>query len=110
MELENFDGFGIAHHKPCDILKEKRLVLELTQKQIAERAGILLQQYQKFEKGERNIMTCSFQLACKIIEALEMNISDFYHGEYYFGEEIYMSPEGLRYKKTGRLTTEDITE
>ena len=110
MELENLDGFGIGHQKPYQILREKRLVLELTQKQVAERAGILLQQYQKFEKGQRNIMTCSFQLACKIIEALEMNVSDFYHGEYYFGEEIYMSPEGLRYKKTGRLTTEDITD
>ena len=110
MEFENLGGFGIGHRKPCQILKEKRLVLELTQKQVAERAGVLLQQYQKFESGERNIMTCSFQLACKIIEALEMNVSDFYHGEYYFGEEIFMSPEGLRYKKTGRLTTEDITD
>ena len=53
-------------------------------------------------------MTCSFQLACRIIEALEMNISDFYHGEYALGEEIYNSPEGLRYAKTGKLIDEDV--
>ena len=51
MEFENLEGYGIGHQKPCQILKEKRLVLELTQKQVAERAGVLLQQYQKFESG-----------------------------------------------------------
>ena len=43
-------------------------------------------------------------LACRVIEALGMDITDFYHGKYAFGEEVYSSPEGLRYKKTGKLT------
>ena len=90
------------------ILREKRLVLGLTQNQVADKAGIVLQQYQKFESGERSIMTCSFQIACRIIEALEMDITKFYHGEYVFGEEVFSSPEGLRYKKTGKLTSEEI--
>ena len=63
------------------LLKEKRKVLDLTQQQVADKAKIKLQQYQKFESGERNIKTASFQLAWRVIEALEMDISDFYHNE-----------------------------
>jgi hypothetical protein len=37
-----------------------------------------------------------------------LDITKFFHGEYTFGEEIYDSPEGPRYKKTGKLTTEDV--
>ncbi len=32
--------------------------------------------------SERSIMSCSFEIACRVIEALGMNISDFYHGNY----------------------------
>ena len=106
----DFSGFQTVHldKKNGSILHEKRVVLGLTQKQVAERAKITLRQYQKFESGERNIMTCSFQMACRVIEALGMNISDFYHNEYIFGEEVYMDSEGVKYKKTGRLTSEDV--
>ena len=92
------------------ILRERRVILGLTQKQVAEKAKIPMQSYQRFESGERNIMTASFQMACRVIEALEMNVSDFYHGEYVLGEEIYSSKEGLRYKKTGKLINEDVTD
>ena len=51
---------------------------------------------------------CIIGLACRVIEALGMDITDFYHGKYAFGEEVYSSPEGLRYKKTGKLTSEDV--
>lgn len=64
-----------------EILREKRVALEMTQQQVADKAGIKLQQYQKFESGERNIMTCSFQIACRVIEALGMDISKFFHGD-----------------------------
>jgi len=110
MEFESLDGYVMAHFDTKSILREKRVVLGLTQKQIAERAKIPLQSYQRFESGERNIKTASFQMACRVIEALEMNISDFYHNEYAFGEEIVSSPEGLRYKKTGKLINDDVTD
>ena len=76
----DFSGFQTVHldKNNGSILREKRVVLGLTQKQVAEQAKITLRQYQKFENSERNIMTCSFQMACRIIEALDMNISDFY--------------------------------
>ena len=62
----DLSGFQIAHMKPFSILRERRVILGLTQKQVAERAGVVLQQYQKFESGERRIMTSSFELACRI--------------------------------------------
>ena len=91
-----------------DVLKEKRLILGFTQTQVAKKANTSLRSYQRFESGERNLLTSSFDTACQIIEALGMNISDFYHGEYSFGEEIYFSEEGLRYKKTGELVNKDL--
>lgn len=106
----SLDGFQMVHMEERNILRERRVVLGLTQKQVAEKAKIPFQSYQRFESGERNIMTASFQMACRVIEALGMNISDFYHGEYVLGEEIFDSKEGIRYNKTGKLINEDVTD
>ena len=106
----SLDGFQMVHMEERNILRERRVVLGLTQKQVAEKAKIPFQSYQRFESGERNIMTASFQMACRVIEALGMNVSDFYHGEYVLGEEIFDSKEGIRYKKTGKLINEDVTD
>ena len=110
--MENFslDGFQLIHPNDDGILHERRVILGLTQKQVAEKAKIPLQSYQRFESGDRNIKTASFQVACRVIEALEMSISDFYHGEYILGEKLLDSKEGLRYEKTGKLITEDVVE
>lgn len=64
------------------ILKNRRKQLGLTQQEIARRAEIFCQQYQRFESGERSLLKAYFITACKIIDALEMNISDFYQGKY----------------------------
>lgn len=106
----NLDGFQMIHMEERNILRERRVILGLTQKQVAEKAKIPFQSYQRFESGERNIMTASFQMACRVIEALGMNILDFYHGEYVLGEEIFDSKEGIRYKKTGKLINEDVAD
>lgn len=110
MEFTDLSGFQMCHvdKDMHSILREKRVVLGMTQQQLANKANVVLQQYQKFESGERSIMTCSFQLACRIIEALEMDITAFYHGDYTIGEKVYMSEQGLRYKKSGRLTNDDV--
>ena len=108
MENVNLDGFCMVHIKPSGALRERRVVLGLTQQAVADRAKIPIQSYQQFESGKRNIRRASFDLACRVIEALEMSPTDFFHGEYTIGEEIYDSDEGLRYKKTGKLTNEDV--
>ena len=110
MENINHDGYRLAHFKNDGVLREHRVILGLTQMQVAEKAKIPLQSYQRFESGDRNIQSASFRIVCRVIEALEMNISDFYHGEYVFGEKVFSSKEGLRYEKTGKLTTEDVVE
>lgn len=74
----NIESLG-DNNAAKDILKEKRASLKLTQQQVADKAGINIRQYQKFESGERSILTCSYIIACKVSEALEMDISDFYN-------------------------------
>ena len=108
MDNFNLDGFQFVHPNTHGILRERRDVLGLTQKQVAEKANIPLQSYQRFESGERNIKTASFQMACRVIEALDMDISDFYHGKYVLGEPICETEKGLCYSKTGKLVTKNI--
>ena len=78
------DGFQTII--PAAVLSEKRQILRLTQQEVADRAKITLRQYQRLESGERNILTSSFGLACRVIEALDMDVSKFYHGDYYLEE------------------------
>jgi len=90
--------FGCNHF----FILGKRKALRLTQQEVADRAKITLRQYQRLESGERNIMTSSFRLACRVIEALDMDASKFYHGDYYLGEELKTIDGRLCYKKTGQ--------
>lgn len=110
MDNSSLDGFQLCHFDDDGhgILKEKSVVLGLTQQQIADKAKIVLQQYQKFESGERSIMNCSFEIACRVIEALEMNISDFYHGRYTIGEEVFEKNGELCYNSTGKPINADV--
>ena len=112
MEQIDLSGFQICHldSDQHSVLRERRVVLGMTQQQVADKAGIIVQQYQKFESGERDIMTSSFRTACRVIEALEMDVTDFYHGKYTIGEKVYPSEDGLRYQKTSRLINEDIID
>ncbi|NCC05865.1 MAG: XRE family transcriptional regulator [Proteobacteria bacterium] len=110
MDKFSLDGFQIVHFDNKSILQERRVILGMTQKQVAEKAKIPLQSYQRFESGDRNIKTASFQVACRVLEALELNIADFFHGEYVLGERFLDSKEGLRYEKTGKLINEDVVE
>ena len=107
----NLSGYSTVHPtSSASVIQERRLVLELTQKQVAEKARIPLSTYQKFENGERNIRTAAFEVTCRVMEALEMNIIDFFHGLYSIGEEVYIDSDGQKYVKTGRLVTEDIDD
>lgn len=91
MENISLDGFQFVHLNDDGILHERRVILGLTQKQVAEKAKIPLQSYQRFESAARNLRTASFQIACRVIEALEMNISDYFHFEYFRDENLFDS-------------------
>lgn len=60
------------------VLKNKRKDLGLTQRQVADKAEINSQHYQKLESGERNIFTASFDTACKVLTALEFDVTTFF--------------------------------
>ena len=60
-------------------IKTRRQLMGITQKQMAEKAGISQQLYQYFESGKRRLTTCSFNTACKVLEALGHDIAEFYH-------------------------------
>jgi transcriptional regulator with XRE-family HTH domain len=74
------------------ILRRARAKLGLTQQQVAEKAGIHMQQYQKFETGTRDLSSSSFHIACRVLEALELDIVRYFHGDYVFSEEYYDLP------------------
>lgn len=61
----------------AEYLKDRRHKLKLTQQAVADKARIQLQQYQKFEGGQRNILTVSFTVACAVLNALDFDISVF---------------------------------
>ena len=77
--------------------------VRLTQQEIADRAKITLRQYQRLESGERSILTCSFGLACRVIEALNMDVSKFYHGDYYLEEVKTMRGKGIASRKKSSI-------
>ena len=87
----NLDGVQFVQLNHGGVLHERRVILGLTQKQVAEKAKIPLQSYQRFESAARNLRTASFQIACRVIEALEMNISDYFHFEYFRDENLFDS-------------------
>lgn len=110
MEEISLNGYQIAGLTSAAVLRQRRQVLEMTQQEVADKAGVNLQQYRKFECGEREIKKASFYVACKVIKALEMDIDGFYNGDYCLSDEVYESAEGLRYKSTGRLISDNIEE
>ena len=99
----------IIHPDDRGILFESRIVLGLTQKQVAERARIPLETYQRFENGDRKLKSAPFGMVCRILEALEMDIADYFHGEYILGEPRIYTDRGICYKNGGRPVDVDVS-
>ena len=57
-------------------LARRRIALGLTQKQLAERAGVRYQAISNFETGWRSILSCSVSTALKLARALDCTIED----------------------------------
>ena len=54
-------------------LLDRRKELGLTQQQVADRAGIKLIQYQRFERGERSMCSASFRIGMAICDVLKLD-------------------------------------
>lgn len=55
------------------ILLNRRKQLNLTQQQVADKAGIDIRQYQKFESGEQKFQNTSMKIGLAVCKALELN-------------------------------------
>lgn len=76
-------------YRHSTILKQQRIMLGLTQQEVADKAAIHLQQYQRIESGEREIDRASLTVAYKILKALEIDLDKFMAGQYQIKEILY---------------------
>lgn len=109
-DLKDMDGFQIVAMEDHQMLHDRRIFLGLTQQKVADRAGIPLQSYQQFESGKRKIRRASFQIACQVLEALEMDIAGFHHGDYVLGEPTFIKDGVTCYKATGKPIDEEPSD
>lgn len=68
----NSPGWIVAE-MDCHILKNRREELGMTQQQVADKAKIQLRQYQRFEKGERDLSSSSMRIGVSVCNALELD-------------------------------------
>lgn len=55
------------------IIRERRIELGLTQEETAIELGISLQQYQRYEYGERKFSNCPMRIGLRICALLELD-------------------------------------
>lgn len=79
------------------VLKKHRQKLGLTLQQVADKAGIQIKQYQRFEAGDRELSDAGFITVYKVLKALEMDVEKYASGEYEIKELIYRGHDGRLY-------------
>lgn len=55
------------------IIRDRRIELGLTQERAAMELGISLQQYQRYEYGERRFSNCPIRIGLRICAVLELD-------------------------------------
>ena len=63
--------------REAEILRSRRKELGLTQMEAAVRAGLVLQQYQRFEYGHQKLSSAKMIIALRICTALELDPYSF---------------------------------
>ena len=69
----DLSGFQTCHLEEKSILRERRVILGMTQQQVADKAHIVLQQYQKFESGEIEMASASLRITLTICDLLNLD-------------------------------------
>ena len=64
------------------ILIGQREKLGMTQEEVAEKAGITLKQYQRYENQESGLSSSSFRIVHAVLSALDLDTSTFNKGGY----------------------------
>ena len=106
----SLEGFSFAHIEDHYSLHERRIFLGMTQQKVADRAGIPLQSYQQFESGKRKIRRASFDIACRVLKALDMDIAGFFNGDYSVGEPTYFKDGRHYFKATDKPCDEEPSD
>ena len=76
------------------VLKKRRRQLGMTLQDVADKAGIDIKQYQRFESGDRELASASFMTTVQVIKALELDPVKYAAGEYEIKELIYRGHDG----------------
>ena len=79
------------------VLKKRRKQLGLTLQAVADKAGIDIKQYQRFESGERELASASFATSVQVLNALELDPVKYAAGEYEIKELIYRGHDNRLY-------------
>ena len=64
------------------VLINRREELGMTQEEVAEKAGITLKQYQRFEIQESGLSSSSFRIVHAVLSALGLDTTAYKNGEY----------------------------
>ena len=88
------------------VLKKRRRQLGITLQDVADKAGIDIKQYQRFESGDRELASASFITTVQVIKALEMDPVKYAAGEYEIKELIYRGHDGRLYN----FDTDELVE
>jgi len=64
------------------LLIRQREKLGLSEEDVATKAGIKLEQYQRFESGKRDLSSSSLRIVNAVLAALELDIDAFSRGDY----------------------------
>ena len=81
----------------CGILRERRLRLGLTSKDIGKAVGINPVRYMRYEDGKLDIMKGSFDVVCGILFLLGLDVATFYGDNYRANEGIEVVDGKLAY-------------
>ena len=71
------DGQFIIGQKDNDVLRSRRKQLGLTQKEVAQRAGITPMQYNRLEQGDRSLSSSSLRIGLAVCAVLLLDPYDF---------------------------------
>ena len=88
------------------VLKKRRRQLGMTLQDVADKAGIDIKQYQRFESGDRELASASFITTVQVIKALEMDPVKYAAEEYEIKELIYRGHDGRLYN----FDTDELVE
>ena len=85
------------------IIKAMRIYLGMSQREVAEKLGMYLSVYQKYENIPGYVMQANFFRVCKILELMQLNPNKFFMERYELNEVGF---EVVSRRTTGEPTNE----